>query len=81
MSGRIRSQVDGVIFVHLHAIMVPLHFGRIKREENGMGYRGKRLLVLFAAALMLLCGTQAIAERMTPVPADRIRGVALPAGG
>ena len=45
-----------------------------------MGYRWMRLLVLFAAALMLLCGAQAIAERMTAVPADRIRDVALPAG-
>lgn len=45
-----------------------------------MGYRRMRLLVLFAAALMLLCGAQAFAERMTAVPADRIRDVALPAG-
>ena len=34
-----------------------------------MGYKGMRLLVLFAAALVLLCGAQAIAERMTAVPA------------
>lgn len=34
-----------------------------------MGYNGMRLLVLFAAALVLLCGAQAIAERMTAVPA------------
>ena len=40
-----------------------------------------RLLALFAAALVLLCGAQAVAERMTAVPADRIRDVALPAGG
>lgn len=45
-----------------------------------MGYKGMRLLALFAAALVLLCGAQAVAERMTAVPADRIRDVALPAG-
>ena len=38
-----------------------------------MGYKGIRLLALFAAALVLLCGAQAVAERMTAVPADRIR--------
>lgn len=45
-----------------------------------MRYRGMRLLVLFAAALMLLCGAQAVAESMTAVPADRIRDVKIPAG-
>ena len=45
-----------------------------------MGYRGIRLLALFAAALVLLCGAQAAAERMTAVPAERIRDVALPEG-
>ena len=45
-----------------------------------MGYKGIRLLVLLAAALVLLCGAQAIAERMTAVPAGRIRDVKLPAG-
>ena len=39
-----------------------------------------RLLVLFATALVLLCGAQAVAENMTAVPADRIRDVKLPAG-
>ena len=45
-----------------------------------MGYKGIRLLALFAAALVLLCGAQAAAERMTAVPAERIRDVALPEG-
>ena len=45
-----------------------------------MGYKGIRLLALFAAALVLLCGAQAAAERMTAVPADRLRDVALPEG-
>ena len=39
-----------------------------------------RLLVLFATALVLLCGAQAVAENMTAVPVDRIRDVKLPAG-
>ena len=46
-----------------------------------MGYRRMRLLALFAAALMLLCGAQSIAESMMAVPTGRIRGVSLPAGG
>lgn len=33
-----------------------------------MGYKEMRLLALFAAALVLLCGAQAAAERMTAVP-------------
>lgn len=45
-----------------------------------MGYRWMRLFALLAAALMLLCGAQAIAEKIMPVPAERIRGVTLPEG-
>lgn len=45
-----------------------------------MGYRWMRLFVLLATALMLLCSAQAIAEKMTPVPAERIRDVTLPEG-
>lgn len=45
-----------------------------------MGYRWMRLFALLATALMMLCGTQAIAEKMTPVPAERIRDVTLPEG-
>ena len=50
------------------------------RKENGMKYRRMWLFALLAAALMLLCGAQAIAEKMTPVPAERIRNVTLPEG-
>ena len=45
-----------------------------------MKCRRMRLFALLAAALMLLCGAQAIAEKMTPVPAERIRNVTLPEG-
>ena len=45
-----------------------------------MKYRRMWLFALLAAALMLLCGAQAIAEKMTPVPAERIRNVTLPEG-
>ena len=45
-----------------------------------MKYRRMWLFALLAAALMLLCGAQAIAEEMTPVPAERIHNVTLPEG-
>ena len=45
-----------------------------------MQYRRMRLFALLAAALMLLCGAQVIAEEITPVPAERTHNVTLPEG-
>lgn len=48
--------------------------------QNGMGKQWKWRVALLMAALMLLCGSHALAESMKPVPADRIQQVTLPAG-
>ena len=45
-----------------------------------MQCRRMRLFALLAAALMLLCGAQVVAEEITPVPAERIHNVTLPEG-
>lgn len=50
------------------------------RMRNGLGKQWKWRAALLMAALMLLCGSHALAESMNKVPAERIQSVTPPEG-